>query len=135
ERARLLCFQHRSARPVPRLSRGPAAAFDRRLWVEISVGRSSSEIPYPYVIDESGIEIGNVSTSELSRWFPSNELVHIGDEVADGMRPLSPDCRPLALFDAPRTDFSLARLKHYSGTPAEHFQHFVLFTNYVRYVD
>jgi len=103
--------------------------------VEISVGRSSSEIPYPYVIDESGIEIGNVSTSELSRWFPSNELVHIGDEVADGMRPLSPDCRPLALFDAPRTDFSLARLKHYSGTPAEHFQHFVLFTNYVRYVD
>jgi AMP nucleosidase len=24
---------------------------------------------------------------------------------------------------------------HYTGTPAEHFQHFVLFTNYVRYVD
>ena len=39
------------------------------------------------------------------------------------------------MFDAPRTDFSLARLKHYTGTPAEHFQHFVLFTNYVRYVD
>ena len=43
--------------------------------------------------------------------------------------------RPLALFDGPRTDFSLARLQHYTGTPAEHFQHFVLFTNYVRYVD
>jgi AMP nucleosidase len=43
--------------------------------------------------------------------------------------------RPLALFDALRTDFSLARLKHYTGTPAEHFQRFVLFTNYVRYVD
>jgi AMP nucleosidase len=39
------------------------------------------------------------------------------------------------LFDGPRTDFSLARLKHYTGTPPEHFQHFVLFTNYVRYVD
>ena len=104
--------------------------------VEVSVGRSSSEIPYPYVIDESGIEIGGVSTTELSRWFPSNELVHIGDEVADGFRPLdAPNCRPLALFDAPRTDFSLARLKHYTGTPADHFQHFVLFTNYVRYVD
>ena len=104
--------------------------------VEVSVGRSASEIPYPYVLDESGIELGTISTTELSRWFPSNELVHIGDEVADGVRPFtSPDCRPLALFDAPRTDFSLARLKHYTGTPADHFQHFVLFTNYVRYVD
>jgi AMP nucleosidase len=88
------------------------------------------------VIDESGIELGNVSTTELSRWFPANELVAIGDEVADGDRLLNPsDSRPLALFDAPRTDFSLARLKHYTGTPAEHFQHWVLFTNYVRYVD
>src|SRR5205085_1305880 len=43
--------------------------------------------------------------------------------------------RPLALFDGPRTDFSLARLRHYTGTPPEHFQQFVLFTNYVRYVD
>ena len=43
--------------------------------VDVSVGRSSSEIPYPYVIDDSGIEVGNVSTTELSRWFPSNELV------------------------------------------------------------
>jgi len=104
--------------------------------VEISVGRSKSEIPYPYVIDDSGIELGNVSTTELSRWFPANELVAIGDEVADGDRLDAPgDCRPLSLFDAPRTDFSLARLKHYTGTPAEHFQHWVLFTNYVRYVD
>jgi AMP nucleosidase len=104
--------------------------------VDVSVGRSNSEIPYPYVIDDSGIEVGDVSTTELSRWFPSNELVHIGDEVADGVRPFTPyDCRPLALFDGPRTDFSLARLQHYTGTPAEHFQHFILFTNYVRYVD
>src|SRR3546814_14903830 len=34
-----------------------------------------------------------------------------------------------------RTDFSLARLKHYTGTPPEHVQRFVLFTNYHRYVD
>jgi AMP nucleosidase len=104
--------------------------------VDVSVGRSASEIPYPYVIDDSGIEVGGTSTTELSRWFPSNELVHIGDEVADGLRLSSAeDCRPLALFDGPRTDFSLARLQHYTGTPAEHFQHWVLFTNYVRYVD
>jgi AMP nucleosidase len=72
----------------------------------------------------------------LSRVFPSNELIHIGDEVADGLWATGPDeWRPLALFDGLRTDFSLARLKHYTGTPAEHFQHYVLFTNYVRYVD
>ena len=102
--------------------------------VAIGVGRSASEIPYPYVIEDSGIEIGDVGTAELSRFFPSNELMYIGDEVADGTW-ISSDVRPLALFDGPRTDFSLARLKHYTGTPAEHFQHFVLFTNYVRYVD
>jgi AMP nucleosidase len=104
--------------------------------VEISVGRSASEIPYPYVIENSGIEIGDISTAELSRHFPSNELLHIGDEIADGLWVgTGSQARPLALFDGPRTDFSLARLRHYTGTPPEHFQHFVLFTNYVRYVD
>jgi len=107
---------------------------DRDYDVTISVGRSASEIPYAYVIEGSGIEIGDVGTAELSRFFPSNELVHIGDEVADGTwRSNGP--RPLALFDGPRTDFSLARLRHYTGTRPEHFQHFVLFTNYTRYVD
>jgi AMP nucleosidase len=102
--------------------------------VAISVGRSASEIPYPYVIEDSGIEIGDIGTAELSRFFPSNELMHIGDEVADGTWSAA-DVRPLALFDGARTDFSLARLRHYTGTRSEHFQNFVLFTNYVRYVD
>jgi AMP nucleosidase len=43
--------------------------------------------------------------------------------------------RPLSLFDGPRVDFSLARLRHYTGTPSEHTQRYLLFTNYVRYVD
>jgi AMP nucleosidase len=104
--------------------------------VTISVGRSASEIPYAYVIENSGIQVGDISTAELSRFFPSNELVHLGDEIADGVWVSGPDePRPLALFDGPRTDFSLARLRHYTGTPPEHFQQFVLFTNYVRYVD
>ena len=104
--------------------------------VEISVGRSASEIPYPFVLDGGELELDGISTAELSRWFPSTDLVEIGDEIADGAWDLALDpTRPLALFDAPRTDFSLARLKHYSGTPADHFQRFILFTNYVRYVD
>ncbi len=104
--------------------------------VEISVGRSSSEIPYSYVLDGSGIELGGVSTAEVSRWFPSNELANIGDEVADGTWVEAPGApRPLSLFDGLRTDFSLARLRHYTGTRPGDFQHFVLFTNYIRYVD
>jgi AMP nucleosidase len=98
--------------------------------VTISVGRSASEIPYAYVIENSGIQVGDIGTAELSRFFPSNELVHLGDEIADGVWEHAPDQpRPLALFDGPRTDFSLARLRHYTGTPPEHFQQFVLFTN------
>ena len=104
--------------------------------VAVSVGRSASEIPYAYVIENSGIQVGDISTTELSRFFPSNELVHLGDEIADGVWVnREGDARPLALFDGPRTDFSLARLRHYTGTPPEHFQQFVLFTNYIRYVD
>ena len=104
--------------------------------VTIEVGRSASEIPYPYVLGDGELVLGGIGSTELSRWFPSSELVHIGDEVADGIWDASPRAaRPLALFDAPRTDFSLHRLRHYSGTVADHFQHFVLFTNYVRYVD
>ena len=90
--------------------------------MSISVGRSASEIPYPYVLDGAEIELGDIGAAELSRWFPSSELVHIGDEIADGVvgyRPTSP--RPLALFDGPRTDFSLARLQHYTGTAARAF--------------
>ena len=102
----------------------------------ISVSRSPSEIPFPYVLDGSDIDLAGVSADALAEYFPSTELVHIGDEIADGVwEPRGSTTRPLALFDGPRTDFSLARLKHYTGTPAEHFQQFVLFTNYVRYVD
>ena len=82
------------------------------------------------------LKLDGVASAELGRWFPTTELVHIGDEIADGMWDFGQhSARPLALFDAPRTDFSLARLRHYTGTPPAHFQRFILFTNYVRYVD
>ena len=104
--------------------------------VKVTTGRSASEIPYPYVLEDSGLQVGSVRASELARHFPSSELGNIGDELADGVwQTAAGSARPLALFDGPRTDFSLARLQHYTGTPPEHFQHFVLFTNYVRYVD
>ncbi|MFN3856944.1 MAG: AMP nucleosidase [Caulobacter sp.] len=104
--------------------------------VEVEVGRSMQEIPFPYVLDGGDFNMAEVQAAELARWFPATELAHIGDEVADGFwDPLLADERPLALFDGLRTDFSLARLKHYTGAPAEHVQQYILFTNYHRYVD
>ena len=105
--------------------------------VEISIGRSESEIPYPYVLDgREDLRLDEVSAADIGRWFPTTELANIGDEIADGAWNQASDRpRPLALFDGPRVDFSLARLRHYTGTPAEHTQRYLLFTNYVRYVE
>jgi AMP nucleosidase len=42
---------------------------------------------------------------------------------------------PLSLFTASRVDYSLHRLRHYTGSTPEWFQNFVLFTNYQFYID
>lgn len=105
--------------------------------VDVTVGRSDQQIPFPYVLDmlPPGT-LGSTPPTELARYFPATELAEIGDEIADGLFLPGPDGeRPLALFDALRTDFSLARLRHYTGTPPEDVQRFILFTNYHRYVD
>ncbi len=104
--------------------------------VELEVRPSKQEIPYPYVWEASQGEGLDMSlAADIARWFPTPQLVSIGDEIADGDFFDVDDTKPLALFDAPRTDFSLQRLKHYTGTPFEHFQSYVLFTNYHRYID
>jgi AMP nucleosidase len=104
--------------------------------LRIEVRRSRQEIPFPYVLDGAeALELGDVTPAELMRWFPSTELADIGDEAADGLLLADEVGSPLSLFDGLRTDFSLARLKHYTGTPTEHFQRYILFTNYHRYVD
>ena len=105
--------------------------------VEIEVARSRQEIPFPYVLDSSlDLNQADVRAEDLARHFPATELAFIGDEIADGaFVPALEEPRPLAMFDGLRVDFSLARLRHYTGTPVEHFQHYILFTNYHRYVD
>ena len=107
---------------------------DYDVQVEAAPGRQ--EIPFPYVLDPGhALSLDEVSAAELALHFPATELAHIGDEIADGLWLSTDGVRPLALFDALRTDFSLARLRHYTGTPPEHCQRYVLFTNYHRYVD
>lgn len=105
--------------------------------VLIEVGWSRVKIPYPYVV-EQGDELGasGVTASELSRIFPSTDLSATDDGTADGLRDWQElEELPLALFDASRTDFSLRRLVHYTGSDWQHVQRWILLTNYHRYVD
>jgi AMP nucleosidase len=105
--------------------------------VEFAVRVSSSEIPYSFVLDAAGASsFENVPAEELARHFPSPRLTQVGDAVVDGLRIERLDgMRPLALFDAPRTDYSLKRLQHYTGAPWADVQPWILFTNYQRYVE
>jgi len=105
--------------------------------IEVEVENSRQEIPFPYVIDnKSGLNLDGVPVAELAKYFPTTELADIGDETADGTLNFKKEnIYPLALFDALRTDFSLARLQHYTGTKIKDFQRYILFTNYNRYVD
>ncbi len=106
---------------------------DYGVTVEAVQGRQ--EIPFAYVLDGRD-DLADVRAKDLARWFPTTELAYIGDEIADGIHHTANGAPlPLALFDGLRTDFSLARLRHYTGTPPEHVQRYVLFTNYHRYVD
>ena len=94
-------------------------------------------MPFPFELDAShDLNRADVRAEDLARQFPATELAFIGDEIADGaFVPALEEPRPLSMFDGLRVDFSLARLRHYTGTPVEHFQHYILFTNYHRYVD
>ena len=68
--------------------------------------------------------------------FDLPDLAAMDDGIANGTHEPGPrDARPLALFTAPRVDYSLQRMRHYTGTSPEHFQNFVLFTNYQFYID
>ena len=68
--------------------------------------------------------------------FDLPDLGAMDDGIANGTyEPRPGEPQPLALFTAPRVDYSLHRLRHYTGTAPEHFQNFVLFTNYQFYID
>jgi AMP nucleosidase len=104
--------------------------------VPVHVGVSSRPIPLPFVIEESVIDISEADLRALEAHFALPDLSATDDSIANGTFAGGPgEPRPLALFTAERVDYSLARLNHYTGTSPEHFQSFVLLTNYQRYVD
>ena len=103
----------------------------------LDVAVSRQEIPYPYVLERAAeLAKAGVTAGELARHFPIPQLAEVGDEIADGeWRFVEGEPRPLALFDAARTDFSLRRLVHYTGTDWRQVQRWILLTNYQRYID
>ncbi len=105
--------------------------------LQVEVGVSDKNIPYPYVVEQGDELAGSgVTAAELARVFPSTDLSAATDSVADGLYDWqNAEHMPLALFDAARTDFSLKRIQHYTGSDWRHVQPWILLTNYHRYVD
>ncbi len=104
--------------------------------VPLVTGIGPRPIPLPYVVDEGAIRLPPAKLERLRHLFAMPDLAHTDDAIANGtwrVRPGEP--RPLALFTAERVDYSLHRLVHYTGTSPEHFQRFILLTNYQRYVE
>ncbi|NQW10560.1 MAG: AMP nucleosidase [Alphaproteobacteria bacterium] len=105
----------------------------------IEVGLSDIPIPLPFAFPD-GMSVGDgfdaAAMTRLRRHFDMPALALMDDRIVNGEVEAEPGgIMPLALFTAPRVDYSLHRLRHYCGSGPEHFQNFVLFTNYQVYVD
>jgi len=102
----------------------------------VVVGVSDRPIPLPFVVEGATTGITADDTTTMQKVFRLPDLSRIDDAIANGTYvPSGGAPLPLALFTAERVDYSLSRLRHYTGTSPQHFQRFILFTNYQRYVD
>ena len=107
--------------------------------VVLEVGTSTQPIPVYFALDADDPLEGTLDREKrllLRDLFDLPDLTAMDDGIANGTwQPQPGEAHPLSLFTAPRVDYSLQRLRHYTGTRAEHFQNFVLFTNYQFYID
>ncbi|HLL12090.1 MAG TPA: AMP nucleosidase, partial [Rubrivivax sp.] len=107
--------------------------------VELEVGTSTQPIPVHFSFVENDHIEGTLTPERramMRHLFDLPDLGAMDDGIANGTHDSRPgDAHPLALFTAPRVDYSLHRLRHYTGTSPAHFQNFVLFTNYQFYID
>lgn len=109
--------------------------------VPVYVGTSHDAIPLPFALDADSSQYKDSSSSRLSElWKNESDFVlpslsRISDSVANCTYDSEDGLRPIALFSGERVDYSLHRLHHYTGTAPEHFQGFILLTNYQRYIE
>lgn len=107
--------------------------------VPVSVGESETPIPVHFAVatqSDLNVPQEGVLDYSLRDIFDVPDLVTMNDDIVNGVADTLLDgTRHLAPFTAQRVDYSLARLAHYTATAPDHFQSFVLFTNYQFYVD
>ncbi len=107
--------------------------------VPVEIGPSASPIPLHFAFAE-GFYVEGALAGRLDRplrdIFDVPDLANMDDAIVNGTyEPRAGEPEPLAPFTAARVDYSLHRLPHYTATAPEHFQNFVLFTNYQFYID
>ncbi len=107
--------------------------------VALEVGTSTQPIPVHFSFGGNDHVEGTLDAARrlvLRDRFDLPDLNAMDDGIANGTHVARPgEPQPLSLFTAPRVDYSLQRLRHYTGTDPRHFQNFVLFTNYQFYID
>ena len=107
--------------------------------VALEIGTGSQPIPVHFSFAEHDHIEGNLTPERrmlMRDVFDLPDLGAMDDGIANGTYSAAPGApQPLALFTAPRVDYSLHRLRHYTGTAPEKFQNFILFTNYQFYID
>jgi AMP nucleosidase len=107
--------------------------------VPVTVAESNTPIPLHFAFLE-GTHVEAADASRLNRplrdLFDVPDLNGTDDRIVNGAIEYSNgEPEPLAPFTAQRIDYSLHRLTHYTATSPQHFQNFVLFTNYQFYID
>ncbi|WP_137938594.1 AMP nucleosidase [Chitinivorax sp. B] len=106
---------------------------------ELEIGVSNQPIPVHFSFAEHDYIEGSLSPERrllMRDVFDLPDLTAMDDGIANGTYEPGPgEPQPLSLFTAPRVDYSLHRLRHYTGTAPEHCQNFILFTNYQFYID
>lgn len=106
---------------------------------EFRVSESMSVIPLHFAVLADTFVASDFSERigrPIRDIFDVPDLSAMDDNIVNGTHkvPLG-DPAPLAPFTAARTDYSLHRLAHYTATEPDHFQNYVLFTNYQFYID
>ncbi|WP_417666774.1 AMP nucleosidase [Roseibium sp.] len=106
--------------------------------VPVMIGASDMPIPLHFAFYDGTHVEGGAAAAALDRpladVFDLPDLSVMDDAIANGTYEPN-GTMPLASFTGPRVDYSLHRLQHYTATAAEHFQNYVLFTNYQFYID
>ncbi|MDO5705738.1 MAG: AMP nucleosidase [Paracoccus sp. (in: a-proteobacteria)] len=107
--------------------------------VPVSVGFGETPMPVHFAVSTlSNLNVPQEGVLDFSLRdvFDVPDLNTVNDDIVNGVAGRQPDGSDwLAPFTAQRVDYSLARLSHYTATLPDHFQNFVLFTNYQFYVD